>query len=144
MMTIPNRRPATASFPSSRPWLRVVFLLLALLAIPRPVAVLAQSEQSITTQYFTIYYPEGEERTAQWYAGFADEAHVSVSELLGADPLYGMTLRIYGSEAEYRRANPIAGLHPGVLAHAIPELNEVGVAVERIREQAPEIARESF
>src|SRR5688500_18129202 len=136
--------PATAPFPSSRPWLRVAFLILALLALPRPATVLAQNEQSISTQYFTIYYPEGEEQTAQWYAGFADEVHVSVSQLLGAEPVYGMKLRIYGSESEYRRANPIAGLHPGVLAHAIPELNEVGVAVERLREQAPELARESF
>ena len=136
--------PATALFPSSRPWLSLALSVLALLAIPRPAAVLAQSEQSISTQYFTIYYPDGEEQTAEWYASFADEVNASVSELLGAEPVQSMTLRIYGSESEYRQANPIAGLHPGVLAHAIPDLNEVGVAVERIREQAPEIARESF
>lgn len=140
----PDWRPATALFPSSRPWLRVALFVLALLAIPRPVAVLAQSEQSISTQYFTIYYPDGEEQTAEWYASFADDVNASVSELLGAEPVQGMTLRIYGSEAEYRQANPIAGLHPGVLAHAIPDLNEVGVAVERLRDQAPELARESF
>jgi len=144
MKTNPNRRPATAPFPSFRPWLSLALLVLALLAIPHPAAVLAQSEQSISTQYFTVYYPDGEKQSAEWYASFADEVNASVSELLGAEPVQDMTLRIYGSESEYRRANPIAGLHPGVLAHAIPDLNEVGVAVERLREQAPELARESF
>ncbi len=140
--------PATALFPSFRPWLRAALFALVLVSgpwslIPDP-AVAAQGEQTLSTKYFTIYYPEGEEQTAKWYASFADDVDASVSELLGAAPVQGMTLRIYASEADYRMANPIAGLHPGVLAHAIPDLNEVGVAVERLRQQAPELARESF
>ncbi|HUP27631.1 MAG TPA: peptidase MA family metallohydrolase [Chloroflexia bacterium] len=127
-----------------RPWPRVALLILALITFCRPTVASAVSEQSITTRYFTVYYPEGEEQTAQWYAGFVDEVDTSVSELLGADPVEGITLRIYGSEADYEQANPMAGIHPGVMAHAIPEEREVGVAVERLRQQPPELARESF
>jgi hypothetical protein len=143
-----DRLPATARFPSSRPLLRVVFFVLVLLSVAHPSALAttraAQREQILTTSFFTIYYPEGEEQTAQWYAGFVDDVDTTVSELLGATPVQGITLRIYASEAEYRMANPIAGLHPGILAHAIPDKNEMGVAVERLRQQAPELARESF
>src|SRR5436190_1648646 len=32
---------------------------------------LATRNSQLTTRYFTIYYPEGEEKTATWYAGFA-------------------------------------------------------------------------
>jgi hypothetical protein len=68
----------------------------------------------------------------------------SVTALLGADPVAGLTLHIYATEAEYTRANPMAGFHPGILAHVNPESKEMGVAVERLRQAAPELARESF
>ena len=133
----------TYTAPSVRLWLRLAFLLL--LAIALPQGALAQGrEQSLTTQYFTIFYPPGEEQTAQWYATFADEVNTQVSQLLGAKPISGLTLHIYASEPEYWKANPMAQMHPGILAHAVPERKEVGVAVERLRQQPPELARESF
>lgn len=129
----------------SRLWIRIsAFFLLLTLAFPLHAFAQDSNEQSITTKYFTIYYPAGEEPTAKWYASFADEVNVSVSDLLGAEPVDGLTLRIYASEPEYWRANPMAQIHSGILAHAVPERKEVGVAVERLRQQAPEIARESF
>src|SRR5262249_39757250 len=54
------------------------------------------------------------------------------------------TLHIYATEAEYQAANPLAEIHPDILAHAIPDRKEVGVAVERLRQQAPDLARSSF
>jgi tetratricopeptide (TPR) repeat protein len=102
------------------------------------------AETTRTTDYFIIYYPQGEEKTADWYAGFIDEVNRAVSELLGAEPVSGMTLRIYTTEPDYFRANPMAEIHPGILAHAIPEIKEIGVAVERLRQQPPAFARESF
>jgi len=101
-------------------------------------------QEKIATKYFTIYYPQGEEKSAQWYAAFADDVDVSVSDLLGAPPVQGIVMRIYATEAEYMQANPMAELHPGILAHAIPELKEIGVAVERLRLQPPDLARQSF
>jgi tetratricopeptide (TPR) repeat protein len=101
-------------------------------------------EESRTTDFFTIFYPPGEEKTALWYAGFIDEVDRAVSELLGAEPVRGMTLHIYATEPDYWQANPMAELHPGILAHAIPERKEIGVAVERLRQQPPALARESF
>src|SRR5437660_697083 len=70
--------------------------------------------------------------------------HGAVSALLRSDPVTGLTLRSYATEAEYSQANPMAELHPGIMAHSIPERKEVGVAVERLRQQAPELARQSF
>jgi tetratricopeptide (TPR) repeat protein len=115
--------------------------------VRRPSSVVRSAlaaETTRTTDYFIIYYPQGEERTADWYAGFIDEVNRAVSELLGAEPVSGMTLRIYTTEPDYFRANPMAEVHPGILAHAIPEIKEIGVAVERLRQQPPALARESF
>lgn len=100
--------------------------------------------QSLSTKYFTIFYPPGEKKTAEWYASFADTVNVSVSDLLGAEPVSDLTLTIYATEAEYARANPLAETHSGILAHAIPDRKEIGVAVERLRQHPPELARESF
>src|SRR5438874_9715720 len=49
--------------------------------------LITADEQQLTTKYFTIYYPDGEARTAAWYASFADDVDAAVSELLGADPV---------------------------------------------------------
>src|SRR5690242_6667499 len=119
-------------------WVGVFLLLLGgLVAGPRPTAAADDGQGRLTTRYFTILYPQGEEKTAQWYAGFADEVSSSVSELLGADPVSGLTLQIYNTEAEYTAANPQAELHPGIMAHAIPQRKEIGVAVERLRDAPP-------
>jgi hypothetical protein len=120
-----------------------LLLLLALPAAPR-VSAAEPDVPQLTTRFFTIYYPAGEEQTANWYAGFVDDMDSTVSELLGADPVTGLILVIYNTEAEYTAANPLAELHPGVLAHAIPDRKEIGVAVERLRAAPPELARESF
>jgi hypothetical protein len=125
-------------------WVGILLLVSGLLVGPRPAAAADDGEGRLSTRYFTIFYPTGEEKTAQWYAGFADDVSSAVSELLGAEPVTGLTLHIYNTEAEYTAANPQAELHPGIMAHAIPQRKEIGVAVERLREQPPEIARESF
>lgn len=129
---------------SNCPSMRYLALFLLLVISLPAQAMAAGSERQLTTRYFTIYYPEGEEKTATWYASFADDVDTAVSELLGAQPITGLTLHIYATEEEYNRAVPMAELHPGIMAHAIPERKELGVAVERLRNEAPELARESF
>ncbi len=161
-----RRRTMTTTSPRFRFRLHAALLLLLAISISAPLApptqalaapglastaypssgAFAQSSQEATrsTDYFTIFYPPGEEKTALWYAGFIDEVNRAVSELLGAEPVRGMTLHIYATEPDYWQANPMAELHPGILAHAIPERKEIGVAVERLRQQPPALARESF
>ncbi|HET9494830.1 MAG TPA: hypothetical protein VFR15_11425 [Chloroflexia bacterium] len=130
--------------------LLALFLLLPLLALaqaPLPHSAYAQSsgdQPSLKTEYFTIFYPEGEEDAASWYASFADDVNVAVAEMLGERAVTGLTLRIYATEQEYIAANPAAEEHGGIMAHAIPEKLEIGVAVERLRQVEPAIARESF
>lgn len=131
---------ARLNCPSTR--FLALFLLLVI-SLPLQAAA-AGAERQLTTRYFTIYYPEGEEKTATWYASFADDVDTEVSDLLGSQPITGLTLHIYATEEEYNRAVPMAELHPGIMAHAIPERKELGVAVERLRNEAPELARESF
>jgi hypothetical protein len=128
-----------------------LFLLIvvpATLVLPAQVGrAYAQSsteEKTLETSYFTIIYPVGEEASAEWYAGFADDVNEAVCEMLGSSPISGLTLHIYATEADYIAANPMAGEHAGIMAHAIPGELEIGVAVERLRLVQPEIARESF
>ncbi|HEX8218224.1 MAG TPA: hypothetical protein VF914_03310 [Chloroflexia bacterium] len=123
--------------------LSALFLLLFVLS---PAHALAQrgNNNVLRTKYFNIFYPTAEEKSAAWYAGFADEVNEAVADLLGSQPVSGMKLLIFNTEAEYARANPMAELHPGIMAHAIPEQREIGVAVERLRQVPPELARESF
>src|SRR5947209_16030446 len=104
--------------------LRVLLLVSLLIIVGAPnawaqVQVGQSGQEKLATKYFTIYYPQGEEKSAQWYAGLADDVDVSVSDLLGSPPVQGITMRIYATEAEYMQANPMAELHPGILAHAI-------------------------
>lgn len=144
------QRPLRARLPVA-----ILFiLLLALASAPSTQAQTPTSSQAqvqvqggeghLSTRYFEIYYPQGEEQSAQWYAGFADEVDNTVSDLLGSAPVEGITLRIYATEAQYMQANPLAELHPGILAHALPESKEMGVAVERLRQAPPDLARQSF
>src|ERR1043165_2769041 len=96
-----------------RCWLRLWTLLFLLGSGPAAHAFAAPPEQSEgsphnSPRYFTILYPAGEEQTASWYAGFADDVDTAVSDLLGAAPVSGITLHIYATEAEYQAANPVA------------------------------------
>jgi hypothetical protein len=142
-----NPRFGGAGAPATlRPALLGFLFLLLFIAAPAGSLFAAQTEEGeqISTEYFTISYPKGEEKTARWYASFADDVNREVSYLLGAEPASGLTLRIYATEPDYMRANPMAEFHPGILAHAIPEEKLIGVAVERLRQQPPQLARESF
>ncbi len=136
-------RPGMLHGSRIRAILSALFLLSLVLS---PAHALAQRRNVniLSTEYFAIYYPTGEEKSAAWYAGFADEVNEAVADLLGSQPMHGMKLLIFNTDAEYARANPMAEMHPGVMAHAIPERKEIGVAVERLRQVPPELARESF
>jgi hypothetical protein len=134
-----------------RLWLLATILFLVLpSAVLVPTRALAQSasqpagSQQLKTKYFTIYYPSGEQDTANWYASFIDDVDAAVSEMLGADPVGGLTLSIYDTEADYIAANPAAGSEPGIMAHSVPSKKEVGVAVERLRQVDADVARQSF
>ncbi len=136
-------RPGLLHGSNVRAIFSALFLLLFVLS---PARALAQRSdvKVLSTKYFTIYYPPAEEKSAAWYGGFADEVNEAVADLLGSEPVQGMKLLIFNTESEYGQANPMAELHPGIMAHAIPEQREIGVAVERLRQVPPEIARESF
>src|SRR4051794_23489459 len=89
---------------------RVLFatlFLLCSLSLPVRAWAVEQGQQQLTTKYFTIYYPDGEAKTAAWYASFADDVDTAVSELLGAEPVTEITLHIYATEAEYAQVNPM-------------------------------------
>ena len=57
-----------------------LFVLSTAAVLPRHALAQTSSEQKLETKYFTIYYPQGEEETASWYASFADDVSAAVSE----------------------------------------------------------------
>ena len=81
----------------SRLRLLALFLLLPLVALaqlhlPQPTFAQSSGEQPrLETEYFTIFYPEGEEDAASWYASFADDVNVAVAEMLGEKAVTGLT-----------------------------------------------------
>jgi hypothetical protein len=122
----------------------IFFVLPSAVLLPRRALAQSSPDQQLQTKYFTIHYPKGEEETASWYAGFADDVDVAVSEMLGQEAVSGLTLDIYDTEADYIAANPAAGSEVGIMAHSIPAKKEVGVAVERLRQVGSGVTRQSF
>ncbi|MBF6612135.1 MAG: hypothetical protein IVW55_03315 [Chloroflexi bacterium] len=102
----------------------------------RPLFAQERRARSYHTHYFTIYYPAGEQQSAQGYAGFADDSDAAVSGLLEPEPAPNLTLRIYATEAAYSAVKRMA-------AHALPNEGEVGVAVERLLQQRTNLPKEN-
>ncbi len=121
----------------------LVLSLLLFLSFAMPIFVQEHGEQSLHTHYFIIYYPAGEQQSAQRYSGFADDFDTAVSGLLGAELAPNLTLHIYATEAAYSAVNPMAALNPGIMSHALPNEGEAGVAAERLRQQPTELPKEN-
>lgn len=113
-------------------------VLSLLLSLPFMRSLFAQERgaQSYHTHYFTIYYPAGEQQSAQWHAGFANGFVAAISGLLEAEPAPKLTLRIYATEAAYSAVKRMA-------AHALAGEGEVGVAVERLLQQRTNLPKEN-
>ena len=124
-------------------WVGFLLLLSGLVAGPRPAAA-DDGTGRLSTRYFTIFYPAGEEQTAQWYAGFADDVDSGVSEMLGAEPIAGITLRIYDTEADIPAGQPRGRVAPRDHGPRHPRAQRDRRGRRAAARQPPELARESF
>src|SRR5215208_6866897 len=96
----------------------LAILMLALLLVPGIAAVQESDWRERPTEDFAILYIDGDQATAERYAGFVDSIYDEVSSVFGHRTETPITLRLFPSLARYQEANPLARGLAGVVAHA--------------------------
>jgi hypothetical protein len=113
-------------------------LILALLLIPSTAAAQESDWRERPTEHFAILYIDGDQATADRYAGFIDTIYDEVSAIFGHRTETPVTLRLYPSLARYQDANPLARGLTGVVAHADFRRHELVVILQQTESQTPE------
>jgi hypothetical protein len=114
-------------------------LLLALLLWP--AGALAQQEsdwRERRTERFAILYVDGDQASADHYAGFVDSIYDEISAVFGHRTKTPVTLRLYPTLERYQEANPLARGLTGVVAHADYRRHELVVILSQTARQTPE------
>ena len=85
-----------------------------------------------------------------WYAQAVEQAYVDVQDVFGGalretgtPPRDQIVVTLYGDDAAYARANPVAGREEGVLGHAQPQAGTIGIAVARLRDKSEGFRRDA-
>ncbi|MFN0071282.1 MAG: peptidase MA family metallohydrolase [Chloroflexota bacterium] len=95
--------------------------------------VSAQSEWIVVeTPRFRVEAVKDHQAQASWYAAFVEQVHGELSDLLGATLDRPIRVRLYPTEEAYVTANPAAVRSHGILAHAKPAGDEIGMALVRL------------
>ena len=129
--------------------LRVVALLLAAVVLaghPAMASAAERSQQERRTGPLVMRYVGAEDAGGQaefaWYASAVEQAYQDVQDVLaaalretGTKPRDEIVVTLYGDDAAYGRANPVASREEGVLGHAQPSEGVIGVAVARLQGQ---------
>src|SRR5688572_11039309 len=86
-----------------------------------------------------------------WYASAVELAYQDVQDVFkaaleetGTKPREEIVITLYGDDAAYARANPVAGREEGVLGHAQPSEGVIGVAVARLRDKSEGFRRDAI
>jgi hypothetical protein len=137
---------------------RLLALVLALVVLAgQPVAVRAaerpQQEQRagpLVVRYIGADDPSGQAEFA-WYAAAVEQAYRDVQDVFstalratGTPERGQIVVTLYGDDAAYGRANPLAGREEGVLGHAQPTEGVIGVAVARLRDKSEGFRRDAI
>ncbi len=80
---------------------------------------------------------------AGWYAEAAEDAYRQVAEIFGVERRE-LIVALFPDEESYVEANPVAAHAEGVLGHARPSANEVGLALNRLRDQSEALRRDTI
>ena len=91
-------------------------------------------------QHFVIYHRPDHRPQAAWYAEFIERVYDDISDLFGSELGRLVAVRLYPTESAYLAANPAAAGVNGILAHARPNSDEIGLALVRL-EQLPAALR---
>lgn len=113
---------------------------LALVLLLWPSGALAQESdwRERRTERFAILYADGDQATAERYAGFVDGIYDEVSAIFGHQTSTPISLRLYPSLERYQEANPLARGMSGVVAHADYRRHELVVVLPQTESQTPE------
>ncbi|MBK9714262.1 MAG: hypothetical protein IPO81_23590 [Kouleothrix sp.] len=113
---------------------------LALVLLLWPSGALAQESdwRERRTERFAILYADGDQATAERYAGFVDGIYDEVSAIFGHQTSTPISLRLYPSLERYQEANPLARGLSGVVAHADYRRHELVVVLPQTESQTPE------
>jgi hypothetical protein len=119
-----------------------LLVALAIVLLLRPAAALAQDSEWLErrTERFAILYVDGDEATAESYAGFVDSLYDEISAIFGHRTKTPVMLRLYPTLERYQEANPLARGLTGVVAHADYRRHELVVILsETARQNGEEI-----
>jgi hypothetical protein len=86
----------------------------------------------VTTAHFRVEAANAHAAQASWYAAFVEQVHDELSDLLAASLDRTIRVRLYPTEEAYVAANPAAASARGILAHAQPNGDEIGMALVRL------------
>ncbi|HEX5688714.1 MAG TPA: hypothetical protein VFX76_01875, partial [Roseiflexaceae bacterium] len=112
-------------------------LFALLLATLLPMHAFAQDSEwnERRTDKFAILYANGDDQTAEEYAGFVDTIYDEVAAIFAHRTNTPVTLRLYPSLERYQEVNPLARGLPGIVAHADFRRHEVVVVVPQTAAQ---------
>jgi len=117
-----------------------LFAALALVLMLFPSGALAQESdwRERTTERFAILYVDGDQATADHYAGFVDAIYDEVAAIFGHKTATPVALRLYPTLERYQQINPLARGMSGIVAHADYRRHEVVVVLSQTQQQTPE------
>ena len=90
-----------------------------------------------------LRYKPGADDEVGWYAAAAEAAYRQVAEIFGVERRE-LTIVLFPDEESYVAVNPLAARADGILGHARPSANEVGLALTRLREQSEALRRDTI
>lgn len=113
-------------------------LVIALALLPGAVWAQESDWRERRTERFAILYIDGDEQTAERYAGFVDSIYDEVAAIFGHQTATPVTLRLYPTLELYQQINPLARGMQGIVAHADYRRHEVVVVLPQTAQQTPE------
>jgi hypothetical protein len=136
---------------------RLLALLLALVVLAgQPLAVSAteRAQQEQRTGPLVVRYVGADDPAGQaefvWYAAAVEQAYRDVQDVFGSalretgtPERREIVVTLYGDDAAYMRANPVAAREEGVLGHAQPTEGIIGMAVARLRDKSEGFRRDA-
>jgi hypothetical protein len=114
--------------------------VLALLLLLWPSGALAQDSdwRERRTERFAILYIDGDQATAERYAGFVDPIYDEVAAIFAHQTGTPITLRLYPTLERYQEANPLTRGMGGIVAHADFRRHELVVILSQTQRQNAE------
>jgi peptidase MA superfamily protein len=133
---------------------RSLALLVALLVLAGQPAIVSAAERSWSERQagpLTIRYVGDDQAEFNWYADAAEQAYRDVQDIFSValresnvPPRTGIVITLYGDDAAYGEANPVAAREEGILGQANPTSGEIGIGVARLRDKSEATRRDSM